>query len=585
MKKGLTLTLLTVVVAWVGTQAQALAPVISEMPDFIVGSGETVTGATGFVYPDAIRLDDYVNDPDGTDASVMWSFDSAGRYLLNGVGALAGGDPLAPGAKEISNPANIPAGEANFDTNAHSVPLRDQIFTPLTGTGTTPSGSGIVASEVVTLYASDGSTYAQTSIMVYSDNGGLDSPSPAAPPTETLTFGPGQLNGYVAQDKLGDGTESTTADGICFTVGLTGANFMTWAGGYGGPGGQDLVANKVYKIHLTASSTQTTELKVPLWDFIVENLNPGVAGDFAYAADFWVHDNVGGAEATKGPSVGRNDFFFWYAPAAVMTPQWNDASTGAFTSAHDANNDMRYRWRTLDSDLPYGGANDEGTVCLKSISVQRYDTSQMVVSGAPLYEVTNFGTASLKMFDVVTGGTAEESNFTVNGDGSMTLTPKNASTGWDLQISSINPGDGVWDPIADTGLPDDFPIHWDSDTLYEQVASISADGAAGGLGETNGPDAIRMSMDNPGFELISESYMTTGLDRAGAPKAGAGQDYVSFFYSNAESLSSVANHHRLRPRLDAISTTGYNRPEGTDHNKGGMVFHSWKVQKVLFPGM
>lgn len=134
MKKGLTLTLLTVVVAWVGSQAQALAPVINDMPDFVVGSGETVTGATGFVFPDAIRLDDFVNDPDGTDASILWSFDSAGRYLLNGVGALAGGDPLAPGAKEISNAANIPAGENNADANAHTVTLRDKIFSPLTGT-------------------------------------------------------------------------------------------------------------------------------------------------------------------------------------------------------------------------------------------------------------------------------------------------------------------------------------------------------------------------------------------------------------------------------------------------------------------
>lgn len=442
-----------------------------------------------------------------------------------------------------------------------------------------------MASEVVTLYASDGSTYAQTSLMVYSDNGGFDGTSPLAPPEERTEFGVGQTHGYASGDTLGSGVPSVSADGLCFSVVDAGANFVTWASGYGSAaGGQDLVANKVYKFHLFATSTQTTPLKVPLWDFILENLNPGVAGDFAYAADFWVHDNVGSANATKGPAVGRNDFYFWYAPAAVGTPQWNDASTGAFTSAHDANNDMRYRWRTLDSDLPYGGANDSGLVCLKSVTVQRYDLSAKVVNGAPVFEVTNFGTADLKMFDVVTGGTAEESNYTVGGGGAVTITPKSAA-GWDLQICSINPGNGVWDPLADTGLTDDFPMPWVGETLYEMVASISADGAAGGLGETNGHDAIRMSMDNPGFELISESYMTTGLDRAGVPKAGAGQNFVSFFYSNSESLSSVANHHRLRPRLDAISTTGYNRPSATDHNKGGMVIHSWKVQKVQFPGM
>jgi len=584
MKKGLTLTLLTVVVAWVGFQAQALAPVISDMPDFIVGNGDEVTGAMGFVYPDAIHLDDYVVDPDGSDANVLWSFDSAGRYLLNGVEALSSGDPLAPGAKEISSAANIPAGEADFDTNAHTVTLRDQIFTPLTGTGTTPGSNGIVASEVVTLYASDGSTYAQTSILVYSNNGGQDSTSPVAPLKETMTFGVGQTHGFAGTNE--GGTTSVTADGLCMTVDLTGMNFATWASAYGSAAeGLDLVDNKIYKFHLYATSDQTTPLKVPLWDFIVENLDPGVAGDFAYAADIWVHDNVGSANATKGPSVGRNDFYFWYAPAAVATPQWKDASTGAFTAAHDPNNDMRYRWRTLDSDLPYGGANDSGTVCLQSVTVQRFDLNDMFAVGAPVYEVTNFGTADVLTFDVVTGSGAQESTFTVGGGGELTITPQNASVGWDLQICSINPGDGVWNPTADTGLPDDFPIAWEGETLYQIVSSISAEGSAGGLGETNGHDAIRISMDNPGFELISESYMTTGLDRCGAPKAGAGQDFMAFYYSNSESLSSVANHHRLRPRLDALSTTGYNRPDGVTNNKGGMVFHNWKVQKVTFPGM
>jgi len=367
------------------------------------------------------------------------------------------------------------------------------------------------------------------------------------------------------------------------TVAAAGFNFGTWQGGYGNAnGGEDLVANKVYRIKLAVSSDQTTPLAVPLSDFVIENLGTGV-GDFAYAMDNWFHDNVGSANAAKGPSVGRDYFEVWFTPPAVATAQWNNGSTGAFTAGHDANNDMSFRFRTLDSDLPYGGANDSGSICLKSISIQRFDLGDLV-AGTQVFNVTNFGTADLTTFDVVTGSGFVESNFTVGGGGELTITPKVAS-GWDIQICSINPGDGAWNPTADTGLVDDFPITWEDETLYQILTSISADGSAGGAGETDGHDAIRLSMDNPGFEVISENYQTTGLDRAGAPKAGAGQTYMSFHHGMSESLSTTANHHRLRPRLDALSTTGYDRPAGNTANAGGIVFHNWSVRKVTFPGM
>jgi hypothetical protein len=579
MKKGLTLTLLAMSIVWVGSQANAMAPVVAELPEYIVGNADLVTGVTGFVFEDAIPLDDYVNDPDGDDASILWSFDNAGRYLLNGVDPLGSGDPLAPGAMDIASESNL--NDVDLDDNARTVTIRDQIYTPLSGTGTTPTNEWV--SEVVTLYASDGSTYTQTETVVYSHNNGVDGTSPQGPPEE-IRIGSPFIEEYEAIDVIGATMTKTALEGLCMEVAETGVNFGTWATGLGAAnGGEDLVANKIYRFRLYVTSDQTTSMKVPLADFAVENVDPGVAGDFAYASDFWFHDNVGSANAAKGPAVGRDFMEAWFAPPAVGTDQWNDPSTGAFTSGHDANNDIRFRWRTLDSDGAYGGANDSGTICLDHMVTQRFDLSDLVpVPSGTVFSVTDFGTADVTMFDVVTGSGAQESNFDTSG-GELILTPQNA-VGWDLQISTVVPGDNVWDPIADTGLPDDFPIDWEDETLYQIVLSVAANGSAGGAGETDGPDAIRISMDNPGFEIISENYMTTGLDRAGAPKAGTPQDYMSFHHGNSESLSSVDNHHRLRTRFDTISTTSYDRPAGNTNNTGGIEFHSWIVRKVTFPG-
>lgn len=581
MKKGLTITLLAVVVGWVGAQANAMVPVVASMPDYIVGNADQVTGVTGFVYQDAIELDAYVNDPDGSDDDILWSFDGAGRYIFNGIQPLDSGDPLAPGAKDIASESNL--NDVDLDSNARTVTIRDQIYSPLTGTGETPSGDGIVASEVVTLYASDGSTYAQTEIMVYSRNNGLDATSPEGPPVDVRTTSELQ-SGFDQVDVLGAVMSSDPDDGLCMTVEDSGVFFGTWASGLGASnGGEDLVANKVYRIRLFVSSDQTTSMKVPLADFVVENVDPGVAGDFAYASDFWFHDNVGSANAIKGPAVGREFFEVWFAPPAVGTAQWNDASTGAFTAGHDANNDMRFRWRTLDNDGAYGGANDSGTICLSEIRIQRFDLSALApVSGGQVFNVTDFENADITYYDVVTGGGAVETDFTFGSNGELIMTPDNAA-GWDVQIATVVPGDNVWNPTADTGLLTNFPIVWEDETLYQTILQVRASGSAGGAGETDGHDAIRISVDNPGFEIISENYMTTGLDRAGAPKATVA-DYMAFHHGNSESLSSVENHHRLRTRFDALSTTGYNRPEGNTNNTGGIEFHGWTVRKVTFPG-
>jgi hypothetical protein len=82
MSKGLKVSLVTVAIALMGMSAMATAPVISDIPDPIVGGGETVTPSNTFVYPDAINLNFYVQD-DGGIENVVWSYEVAHADLFD----------------------------------------------------------------------------------------------------------------------------------------------------------------------------------------------------------------------------------------------------------------------------------------------------------------------------------------------------------------------------------------------------------------------------------------------------------------------------------------------------------------------
>ena len=96
MSKGLKLTLLTVAIALMGMYAMAIAPTVDEIPTVIIGGG--TAGSTPpdvFVYPDALDLSTYVDDPDGTDAGIVWSYDVCrnGEVQLQRCGSPGWGRP------------------------------------------------------------------------------------------------------------------------------------------------------------------------------------------------------------------------------------------------------------------------------------------------------------------------------------------------------------------------------------------------------------------------------------------------------------------------------------------------------------
>jgi hypothetical protein len=564
----------------------------------VVANDETpATGAAPFIYRDVLNLasPQYVSD-DGPLTSLTWSYTSAGRYRFNGATPLVIGtdSPVTPpAAKVINSAANISAtGESNPDNDPFTPTIRDVILTPFTGAATDPPGTGIVASEVVTLFASDGTTAGMNDMVVYSDDGGADRLSATPPPgpvnVYSVSFASGP-NGWTQGAAFG--ATLTSVNGLCISVPATGNNIGEWVSPYNI---FPLVDNGVYRIRLTMSTNQNTALSVPFWDMYIQNLATAPAtpaGDFGYGGDYYFLDNTGSANAVAGPATGLNQFDIYYAPLAFRTAQWKSTTTGAFNPALDADNDARVVFRILDADdAPIQAQNDSGQICLTNIVIERFDFDN-VIEGAQVASLNPFtqGINGVTVDDIVefsnNNGGGSNRDFATNP---LTLTPQDPA-GWLLELTSITPGD-VTNPTLGTpaygdgsSIIDNYPINWESNTLYMATVMTSAPNATA---ETNGPDAFRIGFDAKTIELLSDNIILSGLtNRPGMPKQGAPQPYTAFFWSHNRSLETAPEAARLRWRIDVLNSDTYNRPAGVTRNLGGIRFHSVEVRKVTFPAM
>lgn len=537
MKNGLTLALATVALVMASYSAMAAAPTIRDIPDVVIGNEGGMTDANAYYYEDAINLENYISDADNSMDDILLSFETATpRYKLNGHDSLeATDDPVSPGAKAINT--SVANGELDPDGNAETVTFRDDVLTPLGGgAGETPANY----SEVVTIWASDGDKASSRSIIVYTEVDGWDHLSGAAAAGEViqdLDF-TNNDNGFTVTDTIGSVSSSVTADGICLTTALTGINLVRWSSAYGFI---PLTANAVWAVKVVVDSNVTTEGSVPLWDIVLDNYDPATTGPNAYAADYYFLDNTGSAMAASS-SFGRTDFQVWYMPLAGTTPQWNDGTNGALIASREDENDLRINFRIVDIDgAGYLAEQDAGTLCMKSMLVERYDYDSLSV-GDTVYSLDNITSSDINTNDVF-GATS----FTYSG-GNVSMT----STGseWTNCLPFIAPGDGdvltnnAYDPAK---LPDDYPIVWEADTLYEISVSASADATA----VSNPPDVFRVDFDTPGNEMLCDSFVTPAMATCGMPKTAA-SDFKVLFYSHTPSKSDVANFNRIRPRIGVI---------------------------------
>lgn len=611
MRHGLTKTLAAVAVVLLCAQTFASVPVVQEIPSpVITDDDQPITGSYLFVYKDWLSpktLDDYVSD-DGPDSAIVWSFTADnGRYGMNGAQRLTGTDDKVnpPAAKIINSAANVAAsGESNTDVRTPTV--RDITLTPygaVAGTNPLVAGGTVIATAQVTMWASDGTTagFSPRPITFYTQEwdgtpAGGDrlsaTPVPTPVRTTTLDFTTGS-NGWHTDAAIGAATYQS-AGGLCITTAATGGNIGEWISPYNII---NLTDNSVWRVRLHMTTTQATAGAVPMWDVYVQNLDTDAvgnvtAGDLAYIGDFLFIDQSGSANAVKGPATGLNDFELWYTPACEVTPQWRN---GVFAPAYDGKRDLRMVFRILDVDGSYGGAaTAAGQVCLQTMSVDKFDLSEIDTT-TNVYTLNPIvsGASGVSAFDTVAniigpgGGAGSVEDFNNNP---MTVTPFDAA-GWLTELTTITPGDttnpDISSPSYDPAqIPDNYPVVWESNTLYRITVDASA---PNDTGETNGPDGLLLSYDSKTTELLGDSYVLTGLDRLGSPKtvahAGAPQSYVSFFWSHNTTASPVVNANRLRPKIEIVNSNTYNRPTSTDlRNLGGIRIHDIKVDKVTFFG-
>lgn len=570
MSKGLKLTLLTVAVALMGMYAMAEAPVVLEIPTVIIGGGTAAsTPPDVFVYPEALDLSDYVTD-DGGVAGIVWSYDVVGtaKYSFNGVDPLDGADPITPGALEINT--QVLQSEFDNDTDADTVTIRNIRLSPFSGTGEAPDAPGaLFDSQVVALWASDGATATQGEVMIWTDNEGADRLSIEAP-TGVLILDIDLSNntpGWTPSTLGSTVTMSADANGICVEVPAPGANIGWYSSGYGFA---DLVDNAVYQIQMEVTGSQTTAGLGPLWDVIIDNLSDDgfTYGGNVYFYDALFLDNEGGANAAAAGSIGRSDFEVWFTPPSVSLASWRDLSDGAFSTANDPHNDMRFQFRVLDGDETsgYGGELDLGQICLGGVVGYRYDLGD-VVAGASVYNdaITD---ANVYQHDLA-GNTA----FTF-GAGGLTIGP--SATDWGSDISYVEPGNGDFADVTD-----DYPIPWDTaDQLYMLEVNMKAADAASAASP---PDVVQIGLDVGTNELIQLNGITAGargLNKIGTPQVDSGT-FVAFFYSHTPSLTTAADYKRFRPRIQILNSTALNF-ESQMTAEGDIVIESWSVMPVSF---
>jgi len=581
MRKGLTLTLMTVVIAVMGLQAMAMAPVVENMRDLIVGDAEDVSAANIFVYPDAIDLTSAATD-DGLPQPLtqfVWSFyEGTGTYILNGKASLAtSDDPASPPQAKIISATDSETYVATTnnvwnsrDTSPLTVTVRNEVLTPISGgAGADPGAAGFVGTpKAVTMFASDGDRAGSATLFVYSKNDGFDATSPtqAQMTTEVDRDFTSSQNGWTYNNLFGStGMTSSVSGGMCLVAPAAGNQAARWHGPYGDTqsGGTTLVNNNVYRVRLSMTSNQTTAGSVPLWDVIFENQNDtGTAGAFVFGADYWFLDNQGSANAVKGPSVGRSTFDVWFAPLVVTQSAWQ---TWVGDSANAAQKNMRTIFRVIDyAANGYNAQADSGSVCITDMLIDRIAEGDIPVAA------TVFSDANLTAANWTARTLGDATTNTFSG-GALTISP--TSTWTNDTIIFVEPGDTNF---TAGNLTDNYPIPWLSDTLYVAEADVVA---ANAQGESNPPDFVQVHMDSASNELFLDSYVTPNAGRVAMPVVSTTKTYKAFFYSQSATLASDAQLKTLRARF----STGALASITTHTNNGGVKLLAIRVKKLQTP--
>ena len=525
--------------------------------------------ARPFVYPDALNLDIYVTDDRTTDGALIWSYENAGgRYTVNGVEALDGRNPNAPGAARLDTQDLDPGEE---DGNPRTITLRDTVFSPIGGEVVAPPTTGIVANEVITLFASDGSLYTSKEMFIYTDHGGEDRlsglPDPPPPPPPI----PHQDQWMSAsQVHSGGGTvgmTNTEGEGLCIEVPGPGTQEGYWISPYGYI---DLSAMTVWRIRVVVNAGDLPAGTTPLWGLVVDNYStdPPVI-DNKYGSEYFVLDNVGGANNANGPT----QYDFYFTPLPVLADDWNDPTSGMFTAQMDARNNARVIFRVLDvANIGYGGELDAGRVCLERIELTSINFNELEVDENE-YAVTELSAETHTVDDL--DGAGNTDIFYLGGN--VTIRPVG---NWGSELITFTPGN------RDPGYPgdlaeaeDNYPVVDTEDGLYRIQMGARAPNAAAELAP---PDGIRLGADDSTNEVLMTANVLATVNPIGMPKAAGVTTYTTFYASGRLSADTTAGARRIRPRADILSseTVGYPNPV---INVNGVTLTSMSMDRMVAP--
>jgi len=573
MKKGLNVTLMTVAIAVMAFQAVAMAPVIGPVPSPIVGSDTGATAPTPFVYPDAFNIVNLATDDTTTSANIRWSYTYTGTevYRINNVDRVTLSDTAIknPATNQKINGSTTDPGDV--DANSATVTIRNVKYRPIGGGSSSPSFGGIGDVVVVTLFASDGSTYSQKEALFYTDAGGTDRLSGGNwtpimhqggagswPTSGTNSFGFHSIIGTVT---------GTTSGGtaVCLEVPAAGDNFGMWTSQWGII---PIAKNTVYRIRATISRTSTTPETTPFFDLVVDNFSTTGTGLNLYGGDLMFLDNEGGANRPNTGS-GSTVYQMYWAPACVQSAAFN-AYADLWSPTQDTARNAELTFRVLDvaSTAAITAGNDLGEICLTDLQIDSIPYSSL--SFAPVWSPAAVSMSNFT-FNAVFGATAVNDGSTIN------ITPQGSGAGaTGLEYATLRPGDATIDYGNLSTLADNYPIAWESSTLYAAVWQFSAPDSTS---EAAPFDAIWVGMDVASNEIILLSYVTSQEGKCAMPKVAPAQDYVAFMYSQTMTASINPEFRTLRPRADFANVPGLLESANT----GSVRVNGLSVYKVTTP--
>lgn len=593
-KKGLLLTLLAVAFAGLYTTGYALAPVVSDPGDLIIGDLESGAANNVFAFPDAFNLDSIVSD-ESADSTILWSYSGTGKYTINGVAPLTigPGDPNAPGANEVRS-QDLDVGHPGQDAggNGQTVTFRNQDLSDIAigggfGPYSEPATTGVLASETqpVTLYASDAATYTAVTIVVYTANNSSDSISGGGltPIFDYDYTNPAFRTGWISSI-TGGASAGTTGTGTGFCMWVPTANVPTagvqWSSPNNntlpnGPGYIDLVDSAAYRLRVTMYCDQTAGGAIPYWTFGYNNVffAPTLTSNI-YGGDHFQVDVAGGASGI-GRTQGRTHYDYWFIPNAALTQSWRGTlpfgnTQNSFSVVNnpsfEARNDINVTVRILDGAQGAGSILNEadtGTICLKGLRADRIAYASLnstLVYGPPINTATH--AVLPDSLGPAGNGTGTINNGTASANFAVGPAFETDAAGGRKQLIQYNPA-GTTNTLKRWPLANSW--HDDELLLLKTVIRSDVGGAAGTVEGSDPVNLIFVDWDVVTSEIGAFHFTQKGaagnMKWAASPRLLATnnnvpQEYVSLFYTQNKSKAvAVANPDRIRGYLDLFNST------------------------------